>query len=248
MRNNKKFITTPRSSGKKKPIKDFVSIIILGENHGHRMKSFGPLPLIKMGGETLLEHQVKTISSVFSDYEIILCVGFEAKKISEFVRKNFEGIPIRVVENQVHYNTNCSESARIAINNTRNHRCLIISGGVVINADFLTHMNYENNNIVVQDSNSMGTFEINALYNKTRLKSLTLGEKFHFWTETIFIKEEKTMNKFYNILSDPENKTKFLFETVSDLCRREKIYVQDMKDMDIKKIDNMKTYKEIGLI
>ena len=52
-------ITTPKILGdNKQSTRDFVTFIILGENHGYRMKSYGPLSLIKVGEKTLLQKQI----------------------------------------------------------------------------------------------------------------------------------------------------------------------------------------------
>ena len=102
MRNKNRFITSPKvgqSSGKKT---DFVSIILFSENHGYRMKSYGPTPLIEIEGKSLIERQIDSIKATFSNFEIILCSGFETEKTVTFIQEKFGDINIRVVENQVH--------------------------------------------------------------------------------------------------------------------------------------------------
>ena len=56
---NKNFITGTQKNNQKIKIDDFFTIVILGENHGYRMKSYGPLPLIKINNnEALIERQI----------------------------------------------------------------------------------------------------------------------------------------------------------------------------------------------
>ena len=124
MRTDKKFITSPRVSKRSSKKTDFVSVVLFSENHGYRMKSYGPIPLIQIEGKTLIEKQIESIRAIFTNFEIILCSGFETEKTVNFVREHFENINIRVVENQVHYNSNCCESARLCINNTMNNKIL----------------------------------------------------------------------------------------------------------------------------
>ena len=50
MRRNTNFITSPREKASGERVDDFVSIILLSENCGYRMKSYGPIPLLKIGG------------------------------------------------------------------------------------------------------------------------------------------------------------------------------------------------------
>ena len=88
-RANKKYITSPLASaeGDKRDLP--VSFILLAENHGYRMKSYGPISLVKVGGKTLIERQVESIKATFVNYEIIICSGFETSKIYNYVKKHF---------------------------------------------------------------------------------------------------------------------------------------------------------------
>ena len=112
---NKNFITGTQKGNQKIKIDDFFTIIILGENHGYRMKSYGPLPLIKIHNKTLIERQINAIKDTFINFEIILCTGYDSVKTINFIREKFSNINIRAVENQIHYNSNCCESARLYI-------------------------------------------------------------------------------------------------------------------------------------
>ena len=51
---NKNFITSTQKGNQKIKIDDFFTIVILGENHGYRMKSYGALPLIKIYNQSLI--------------------------------------------------------------------------------------------------------------------------------------------------------------------------------------------------
>ena len=130
MRNHSRYITTPRDEKRKgsSTTKDFVTVVLFSENHGYRMKSYGPVSLIKIGGKTILEAQVDAIKACFLNFEIIVCSGFETQKTVNFIKEKFPEINIRVVENQVHFNTNCCESARLCLNNTSNDKILFCSG------------------------------------------------------------------------------------------------------------------------
>ena len=65
MRRNTNFITSPREKASGERVDDFVSIILLSENCGYRMKSYGPIPLLKIGGKCLIDTQIEEIQSVF---------------------------------------------------------------------------------------------------------------------------------------------------------------------------------------
>jgi 2-C-methyl-D-erythritol 4-phosphate cytidylyltransferase len=38
-----------------------ITFILLAENYGYRMKSYGPISLVEINGKTLLQHQVEAI-------------------------------------------------------------------------------------------------------------------------------------------------------------------------------------------
>ena len=83
---NKKFIVDAKRQDKKKR-GDFVSIILLSENYGYRMKSYGPMSLLSIDKSSLIEKQINVIKSFFINYEIIVCCGFESKKTIDFLNK-----------------------------------------------------------------------------------------------------------------------------------------------------------------
>jgi hypothetical protein len=228
----------------KQRFKEFITVIILSENHGYRMKSYGSMPLIKIKDKTLLEKQVEVIKSTFLNYEIILCAGFEVKKIKEFVKKNLSHENIRIIENQVHYNSNCCESARLCLNNTMNNKILFLSGGLFLNPEFLSSIDFNSSSIVVQNENPTKNFEISGIFNRERLASLCLGEKKDFWTESVFLRGDETVEKFYNIISNPDFKNKFLFEAINELNRVNQISVNKNIGAPVLKINNLKSLRE----
>ena len=126
--------------------------MILAENHGYRMKSHGPISLFKIGGKTLLEHQIEVIKSCFLNYEIVICTGFESSKLSNFIRSNIKD-NIRIVENQIHNNTNCCESIRLCLNNITNSRVFIQQSNVLFSADNYSSIDYDRNSIITQRFN-----------------------------------------------------------------------------------------------
>ena len=106
MRRNTNFITSPREKASGERVDDFVSIILLSENCGYRMKSYGPIPLLKIGGKCLIDTQIEEIQSVFSEFEIILCSGFGSTKIAKYIREQYPALNIRIVENQLYEYSN----------------------------------------------------------------------------------------------------------------------------------------------
>lgn len=243
MRNEKCTISV-KGNKDRKEIKEFTTVILLGENHGHRMKSYGPISLIDISGKTLLKRQVESVKAVFKNYEIILCTGFDAKKITDYVKESLGNDNIRVVENQLHFNSNCCESARLCINNTNNGRLLICSGGVLLTPAYLSELDYYHSSIAVQQEQKKSNFSISAVKDRDILHSFCLGHKENFWTESLFLKNQKTVEKFCSIISDVEFKNKFIFEAVNELVKTSKVKISEIQNY-VSKLDNLKTLKRI---
>jgi len=246
MRNKKTFITSPKLDKQEhsKIPKELVTIVLLGENHGHRMKSYGPISLIKLGGKTLLEKQIDTISSIFDNFEIIICSGFETEKTVEFVKSKFKNLNVRVVENQLHYNSNCCESARLCINNTMNDRILFCNGGVLINPSHLSSVDFDKNWTLIQSESHDSNFEIGVIENNNVLENFSIGVKNKYWSEIFYLNGQKEISYFLSIISDPDYKNRFLFEALNEFNKKIKLQIVK-SNKSLLKIDNIKTLKRI---
>ena len=246
MRNKDTCIVSARDATKNTGVRKFVTVVLLGENHGYRMKSYGATPLLKIrDNKTLLELQIDAIKSVFTDYEVILCCGFDTKRINDFVRDKLKNENVRIVENQVHYNSNCCESIRLALNNTMNNRVFISSGEIFLTPSYLHKFDYNKVSVAIQQQNINGDFEISAILNNKTLNTMCLGEKNNFWTEAIFLNNEESIRRLQNIVSNVDFKNKFMFEAINMLSKNTKIKVVENNSQPIVKINNIKTLRNI---
>lgn len=248
MRDKKTFIASPKAEqkGSNSKIKEFVTIILLSENHGHRMKSYGPISLIKIGGKTLIEKQIEAIKSCFVNFEIIVCSGFETSKIVLFIKNKFPNLNIRVVENQMHYTSNCCESARLCLSNTTNNKILFCNGGVLINSSHLNLINLEKNCILVQDESYDSNFEVGVIENNNILENFSIGIKNKYWSEILYLNDEKEINNLYAIISNPEYKNRFMFEAINEINKNLNIHVIKTSK-PLTKLDNIKTLKRVSV-
>jgi CTP:phosphocholine cytidylyltransferase-like protein len=246
-RNSRNFVVSPKSEQSNAKRSEKVTFILLAENYGYRMKSYGPLSLIDINGETLLERQIDAISSVFSNYEIILCSGFETNKVYHFVQSKFPAsLPIRIVENQVYYHSNCCEGLRLCMNNTMNDKIVVCGGGVLLTKEYLRSLNMRRSSIVYQEIKSKNNFDIGVINNgNNRLESMSLAVKDKVWTELVYLTGVQTIKSFYNMISKPELKNKFLFEAINAWRGRKTLYLEPNEDHTITKVDNIKTLKRI---
>jgi len=245
MKHNKKYITSPKNEANTRKV-DLVSVILLSENHGYRMKSYGPISLIKIGEKSLLERQIEAVQAVFLNFEIILCSGFETEKTVNFIKDRYSDVNIRVVENQVHYNSNCCESTRLCISNTANNKIFLCGGSVLIDPSHLEMINLDQSAIMTQSEDANSSFEVGVVADqKDRLEHLSLGVKLNYWTELVYLADEQIIRAIYSIVSNPEYKNRFVFEAINELATKHYIRVINNSQTPLRKIDNLKTLKRM---
>lgn len=245
MRKSHHIVTAKRRRSEKRD--DLVSIILLSENHGYRMKSYGPISLVKVGNKTLLEHQIDAISAAFVNFEVILCAGFETNKIYHFVKKTYgPSCKIRIVENQVYYHSNCCESIRLCMNNAMTDKIVVCGGGVLLTPDYLQNLDLKKSSLLYQESSKGNNFEIGVIGQGKGFESLSLAVKEKNWTEILYLAGDKNIQSFYNVVSKPEFKTKFFFEAINSWGQRKAVLAKKNQSEMIVKINNLKTLKRIN--
>ena len=249
MKNKSKnrYITTPRQAERtdKKTKTDFVSFILFSENHGYRMKSHGPIPLLTVNGRTIIERQIDAIKAAFLNFEIIICSGFQTEKIVNFIKDKFKDVNVRVVENQVHYNSNCCESARLCLNNTVNNKVMLCNGNVILDPLHYSIIDTNQSCVIVQDDHLDDSFEIGAISADKGLERLSLGIKQKYWVELIYLSNQEVIRDIYSIISNPEYKNRFIFEAVNEILTKQKIEVKSNQYSPIYKVNNIKTLKKV---
>lgn len=246
MKKSECIINPKANNGSKKS--ELVSILLLAENHGYRMKSYGPISLVNVGEMTLLEHQINAISSAFVNFEIVLCSGFETTKIYNYIRGKFgPSIKIRIVENQVYYHSNCCESIRLCMNNVMTDKLIICGGGVLLTTSYLKSLDLKQSSIVYQERTDNNLFDVGVITNENnKLEALSLAIKDRCWTELMYLCGAPMIKSFYQIVSNPEFKTKFFFEAINGWNHRKNLSVHENQAEPIIKINNIKTLKRIN--
>lgn len=244
MRRGKAFITSPKSNNQEK-IESLISVVFLGENNVHRLKSCGPIPLINVGGKTLLERQIDAVKSAFSNFEIVVCCGFESHKVVSYVKNRFSHVDIRIVENQIHYNSNCCESARLCLGNIMNDKIIICNGGVLTSAAQMMSLDFKTPSILTQRSNDGFNLEVGVVQNGGKLENLTYGIKDNYWSEIFYLNDKDNVEYFYSIISRADYKNRFLFEAINEFAKKKhvkSILIEDGEKSSVR-VDNIKSIK-----
>ena len=149
---------------------EYTSAIILSAGVGRRIKSYEPRSLLKVGGKTLLEHQVSILRQVFHEPDIVVAVGYAANKIMKKKDAN-----IRAVENQLYKTTNSFESLRLGINNSIGDSVLFFHGDLYFNAETLEGLDYSKSFILVDNKNQISDREVGVTIVKEKATIFSYG-------------------------------------------------------------------------
>lgn len=223
---------------------NFISIIILSDNPGYRMKSYGSIPLITINNKHLIDLQIEQIKKTFDKYEIILCVGFDASKIAKYIFFKHKKINIRIVENQIFNQSNSCESVRLSLNNTNNNNILIIDGSLLFSYKSIKMIDPGKNCILTQKHTSENLqIGVNTDTNNI-VQHFCFGAS-KTWSEMLFLNNEAYISCLKKFVSNPENKKKFFFESLNDLAKNKLPIISIENKNQIYKIDNIKTYHHV---
>jgi len=247
MRKRKSFITSPKS-GTNNSTDCMVTVVLLCEKAAHRMKSYGPTPLAKLGQLRLIDLQMASISRVFKNFEVVVCGGFEAEKIVKHLRDNYQNISIRFVENQLYAHSNCCESLRISLNNIGNDKVLICNGEIILNDNILNLIDQTKSFVMYEkfDNPNLDVGVIVDPNGRTENFCYGIGKK---WTEILFLNNQDIIEAIRKIISTPDYKNKFIFEALNDLSKtRFRLESIENSNRPITKISNIKTYHEVSKI
>lgn len=244
--NQNRFITSAkkRTDRTDKDKQELYTFVILADSPGYRMKSYGPSSLISFNRKKLIDIQIQSITTTFTNFEIILCCGFDIDKVYRHIKTNYSHINIRIVENQIYNNSNSCESARIAINNTNNNKIFIIDGNLMLN------------NVVFD---TIETKESYVYAEKYACENLHVGinvnehnnvEHFSYgayltWSEILFLHNKDIIESFRKVINNIDFKNKFIFEALNELIKQDYIIKYIVNENKIRKVNNIKTYHEI---
>ncbi len=230
--------TTKITSRQKKSYNNIAdtTVAILSAGIGPRIRSYEPRSLIKIGNKTLLEHQISAIRQCFDHPEIVTVVGCKAEKIIKKMRGN-----IRIVENQIHAQTNTSESMRLAFNNSMKNNFLFMHGDLYFNASTLKDVDYDKSFVIVDNKNMITEKEVGLTIhnNNATIFSYGLPTK---WCQIAYItgKEFKILKNIFNKFDDTQKKM-LSFEVLNKMIALGAVFkCYEPSNMSILEIDRIK--------
>jgi hypothetical protein len=217
-----------------------ITIILLSDKFGHRMKSYGALSLISINNKKLIDIQIEAIKEVFSNFEIVVCCGIDADKIHKHIKTTHKDIRFRVVENQVFESSNSCESLRLCLNNTDNNKLLICDGGLVLNKGLLLCLDQKQSCVICENNNKTLEVGLNCGRNNY-VEHFSFGAS-HSWCEVLFLNNKDIIDSLRKILNSYESKNRLIFEAINELLLVGHKIKNTTNDGSTVKINNIKTY------
>jgi choline kinase len=120
----------PTTSSLRQQQGEGLTVVIPTAGQGKRMKSYGPKALIELRqGETVLSRQLTILRKRFPLADFVVVTGFESDKICRHLP-----FLVRVVENQMHEETNVARSLDLGLKACVDERVLLVYGDLVFNS------------------------------------------------------------------------------------------------------------------
>ena len=237
MRKQKKKINT-------REVTDLVSFIIISDTPAHRMKSYGPAPLLTIKKRKLIDYQISAIYDSFSNPEIIVCVGFESGKVIEYIKTSYPDINIRIVENQFFETTNSCESLRLCLNNTSNDKIFILNGSLLFKPSTVRLCDVSSHCVYIE-KNPEKEFEVGVnIGENNNAVHFSYGACKH-WSEMIYINDRDSIDYLRLVTSSDSFKNKFIFEAINELIKRDTHFSVIKNRYSMHKVSNLRKYQKL---
>jgi NDP-sugar pyrophosphorylase family protein len=232
-----RFITNIRRKSVKEG--DGISVAILAAGSGNKIRSYEPRSLLKLRDKRLIDHQLDTVSNFFEKSEIITVVGCHANKVIKRVKPKS-----RIVENQLHSETNSSESMRLAFNNAFYENFMFVHGDIYFNEAAL-QVDYSKSFVITDSSKMIKDNEIGVTQINQELSIMSYGLPVK-WAQIAFFtgQEYKILNSIFSKFEGQEKK-KLSFEIINQVISRGgKFQCYEPNQMKLKEIDRIKDIEQ----
>ena len=240
-----RFITSAKANKKPKIENTLVTLILLCDHPGYRMKSYGPPSLISIQNQKLIDIQISAIQNVFNNFEVILCAGYDVDKVYKYLRSKYSHIKIRIVENQNYESSNSCESVRVALNNTYNDKIIICDGSLLLTPNVLSAIDLNKSSVCMQENGSCPNLEVGININENQLVEYFSFGAVHQWSEIVFLHNNEIIDTLRKLLANGSYKQKFTFEALNELIKMKFKLSFTNNPSIIQKVNHIKTYHSI---
>lgn len=197
-----------------------MNVIIVGDKFQKRMKSKGCVGLIKVNNKTsLIQDQYKNIKKIFPDSKIIYIYGFDAKRLSSFVKKNNDlQNNIVFIHNKNHEQYNTVYSLSLA-KDFLNEECIILFADSKIERKTFNRFNSNNGSQIFIDDSHNNNIGCIVSDNEVHNIGYDLDNKLR----DIYYLTAQDALKFKEMLTTDQYNNYFLFEIINKLIDHKSI-------------------------
>jgi len=208
-----------------------LTVIIPAAGEGTRMRSYGPKPLIKIKGRTIIDRQVELIKHMFPTATIILVSGYEATKVMNNAPKG-----VINVENERYQTTGVLKSIGIGLRAATTNRILIIYGDLIFNADTLKYPLEDKSLLLIDTSNTMTEEEVGCIIVEDHVEHIVYDLPMKWAQISYFV--DKELKLLRQLAFNPLNEKLFGFEAINEIINNGgKFYAAKPKNIKVNDID-----------
>lgn len=217
------------------------SFILLCAGEANRMKSHGPIPLIRVTPElNLIQHQISIIKECIAIPEIIGVFGYEADKIMNNTSTDFVK-----VHNENYASSNIMRSIGLGLRASTADRALIIYGDLLFNRETLANAKLEESCLFTDRAGLFCQDSIGCTFNEQNVAEQLLYELPNKWVQIAYV-----MGREFNLLKsiawNREKDKLFGFEAMNEIINKNGIlHDHSPKNMKIIDIDSSKDLANI---
>ena len=218
-----------------------MSIIIPIAGMGRRMKTYGPKCMININGMSIIERQIKQVSKMYPNSDIILVVGFESSVIQERIRSKYR---VRIVHNFDYEDTNVGYSLYLGIQASSHEKCLIIYGDIIFNKIAIKDLYGGNSKIVIDKNDKTRGEEVGVMHYEGEVTNLSyaIDQK---WCQITYL-SGKEMKMFESIAGHEEHRRWFGYEVLNEVINKGgKFFSYIPSGLKICEIDSPKDVKRV---
>tara|TARA_R110002110_G_scaffold267028_2_gene482806 strand:- start:32 stop:739 length:708 start_codon:yes stop_codon:yes gene_type:complete len=217
-------------------IEQDIAIAILSAGAGSRIKSYEPRSLLRIGDKSLIEHQISVIRECFEEPDIMSVVGYDCERVIKKINNS-----TRIVENQLHDQSNTSESIRLAFHNTAKKNFLFFHGDLYFNKETLQNLDYKKSFIIIDTSGQMADKEVGVTVSENKASILSYGLPVK-WAQIVYVtgREYRILKNIFQKYTLPDKKL-LSFEIVNRMIAMgAQFNCYEPEKMSIVEIDRIK--------
>jgi len=217
-----------------------IAIAILSAGAGSRIKSYEPRSLLRIGDKSLIEHQISTIRECFESPEVISVVGYDCERVIKKIKNK-----TRIVENQLHDQSNASESIRLAFHNTPKQNFMFFHGDLYFNKETLQNLDYKKSFIIIDTSGQIADKEVGVTVSGDKASILSYGLPVK-WAQIVYVtgREYRILKNIFQKYTLPDKKL-LSFEIVNRMISMgAQFNCHEPEKMSIVEIDRIKDLRQ----